>query len=488
MNVTTIHDFEHWRENARSAFLRRIPPQDIDFMEDDGQRSLFADLENSSTGSSGKQKSDGDSDKTPASRTFKVNKTFVFLAEKVSYHRDPGRWNLLYRILWRIAGDEPHLLEVSTDNDIIRLFKFEKEVRRDAHKMKAFVRFRKLIRHGEEFYVAWHRPDHRIVRLVSPFFSRRFKGMNWTIMTPDESAVWDQSKLIYDKGLPRSAAPDSDELESLWKTYYANIFNPARVKVKMMKSEMPVRHWSTLPEADIIADLLADAPRRVEGMIQSHEGFIETAQAFIPQAPEPPNLSVLRDAAAACKACDLYADATQVVFGIGPKNAKIVIVGEQPGDQEDLAGEPFIGPAGQILNKALAAAGVDRSEIYLTNIVKHFKHQATSAPGQTNGKRRLHQKPNAREIRCCRPWFDAEWANLSEATVLICLGATAANAIITPGFKVTKQRGQWHSTDYCDRTIASWHPSAILRSVDQTSSEQKFQQLVSDLALAKTSC
>ena len=380
------------------------------------------------------------------------------------------------------------MLEISTDDDIIRLFKFEKQVRRDAHKMKAFVRFRKVVRGGEEFFIAWHQPDHHIVRLVAPFFSRRFNGMNWTIMTPDESVVWDQTELIYDKGLPRSAAPDSDELEDLWKTYYANIFNPARVKVKMMKSEMPVRYWSTLPEAEIIGDLLADAPRRVEEMIKSHEGFVETAQAFIPAPAEPPSLSVLREAAAACKACDLYSDATQVVFGSGPENARIVIVGEQPGDQEDLAGRPFIGPAGQVLNRALAAADIDRDEIYLTNVVKHFKHQVTSSSGSSRGKRRLHQKPNAREVRCCRPWFDAEWANLSEAAVLICLGATAANAIITPGFKITKQRGQWHSTDYCDHTIASWHPSAILRSVDTASSEQKFQQLVTDLALAKTSC
>ena len=364
--------------------------------------------------------------------------------------------------------------------------------------MKAFVRFRKVIRDDEEYYVAWHRPDHRIVRLVAPFFSRRFKGMNWTIMTPDESVIWDQSQLIYGKGLPRSAAPDSDELEDLWKTYYANIFNPARVKVKMMKSEMPVRYWSTLPEAEIIADLLADAPRRVEKMIQSHEGFVETAQAFIPDTQssgestqaklEPPSLTVLREAAAACKACDLYSDATQIVFGSGPENARIVIVGEQPGDQEDLAGQPFIGPAGQVLDRALAAAGIDRSVVYLTNIVKHFKHKVTSSPSQSRGKRRLHQKPNAREVRCCRPWFDAEWANLSEATVLICLGATSANAIITPGFKITSQRGQWYSTDYCDRTIASWHPSAILRSIDQASSEHKFQQLVADLELARTNC
>ena len=460
-----------------------VPPEQIDLRNNDGQQSLFGTFGDDVS-------SEIKANETIGSPILKpqVSKQLLTLAEKVACHRASDRWNLLYRIVWRINTTQRHLLEIRTDDDVIRLFKFEKEVRRDAHKMKAFVRFRKVIRDEEEFYIAWHRPDHRIVRLVAPFFSRRFNGMNWTIMTPNESVVWDQSKLIYGEGLPRNAAPDSDELEQLWKTYYANIFNPARVKVKMMKSEMPVRHWSTLPEAEIIADLLADAPRRVEEMIKSHEGFVETAQSFIPQPPEPPTLSVLRDAAAACKACDLYSDATQVVFGSGPEDARIVIVGEQPGDQEDLAGQPFIGPAGKVLSKALTAAGIDRDAIYLTNIVKHFKHKLTSSPGQSRGKRRLHQKPNAREVRCCRPWFDAEWANLSEATVLVCLGGTAANAIITPGFKITKQRGQWHATDYCDQTIASWHPSAILRSVDQTSSQQKFQQLVADLALAKTSC
>ena len=483
MQTISITDFGHWRDVARSAMHAGVAPEQIDLKESDGQQSLFGVSDDDVA----LQKNRDEASKNQILRP-RVSKQLLSLAEKVACHRDVERWNLLYRIVWRINTTQPHLLEISTDDDVIRLFKFEKQVRRDAHKMKAFVRFRKVIRDGEEFFVAWHRPDHRIVRLVAPFFSRRFNGMNWTIMTPDESVVWDQTQLVYDKGLPRSAAPDSDELEELWKTYYANIFNPARVKVKMMKSEMPVRHWSTLPEAEIIGDLLADAPRRVEEMIQSHEGFVETAQAFIPEPEALPGLSVLREAAAACKACDLYSDATQVVFGSGPEHARIVIVGEQPGDQEDLAGQPFIGPAGKILNKALAAAGIDRDEIYLTNVVKHFKHKLVSSPSQYRGKRRLHQKPNAREVRCCRPWFDAEWANLSEAVVLICLGATAANALITPGFKITKQRGQWHSTDYCDHTIASWHPSAILRSVDQASSEQKLQQLVNDLALAKTSC
>ena len=224
----------------------------------------------------------------------------------------------------------------------------------------------------------------------------------------------------------------------------------------MMKSEMPVRHWATLPEADIIADLLTAAPTRVEEMIERHEGFAETAREVINDLPAVTTLDQLADAAKHCTACDLYRDATQVVFGQGPSNASIVLVGEQPGDQEDLAGQPFVGPAGKILDKALLAAGIEREAIYVTNIVKHFKHKPTHTP---RGKRRLHQRPDAREIRCCRPWFDAELNLLSEAKVLVCLGATAAKAIIGPEFRITKGRGQFLATDYCSQTIATWHPS-----------------------------
>ena len=137
----------------------------------------------------------------------------------------------------------------------------QKAVTRDVHKMKAFVRFRRVESSDDsENYIAWHRPDHRIVRLAAPFFARRFKGMNWTILTPDESVTWDQNDLHYGPGVPASEAPDDDVLEELWKTYYASIFNPARVKVATMKREMPVRHWPTLPEAELIEELLQQAP------------------------------------------------------------------------------------------------------------------------------------------------------------------------------------------------------------------------------------
>ncbi|QEG24959.1 UdgX family uracil-DNA binding protein [Mariniblastus fucicola] len=470
MRTIRIKSYEQWRHIARGLIAGNASPAELQLVEDDGQQSLFCETSRV--------------DSLPGKIDFRVPRAFLLLAESVGYHRDARRWNVLYRVLWRIRHEQPQLLDIETDDDVIQLTRMEKQVRRDAHKMKAFVRFRKVIQDGVEHFIAWHQPDHRIVRKVAPFFSRRFAGMNWTILTPDESMTWDQSNLTYGGGVTRSDAPGSDQLEDLWKTYYANIFNPARVKIKMMKSEMPVRYWKNLPEAQIIDELLADAPRRVEKMIEQYEGFDQTAIDFLPTL-DSLSLPVLQKAAANCKACDLHCAATQTVFGSGPADARIVLLGEQPGDREDLAGQPFIGPAGQVLNEAIEKAGLVRGELYLTNVVKHFKFKVSSA-GQ-GGKRRLHQKPNSREIRACRPWFDAEWSCLKNADILVCLGATAMNAIMGPGRKLGDTRGRWIETDHSQRTIATWHPSAILRSYDADSKSQKFQQLVDDLKFARDS-
>lgn len=469
MHWISIRDFQQWRDLARAALSQGIQPAEVDYQEAGSQTALFAD----------------DAAwllKDPGPKPPMVQRDFIALAETVGFHRHRSRWNLLYRLLWRLTHGEPSLLEITTDDDVLQVNKMEKEVRRDAHKMKAFVRFRKITREGQDYFVAWHRPDHRIVRKVAPFFARRFKAMKWTILTPDESVVWDEDQLQYGGGVPRSEAPGEDELEELWKVYYANIFNPARIKIKMMKSEMPVRHWPTLPEADIIADLLLAAPQRVEAMIQQHEGFAGTADNVIAASPSPPgSLAELQQLAQHCQACDLYRDATQVVFGSGPPDARLVLVGEQPGDQEDLAGHAFVGPAGKILDQALEAAGIVRAEIYITNIVKHFKHTVIQSK---TGTRRLHQRPDAREIRCCRPWFEAEWKLLSQAKVLVCLGATAANAIIGPGFRIRSGRGTSVASPYCQMTIATWHPSAILRQADADAAAKLNAQLIGDLQTA----
>lgn len=464
MHSLVVQTFDEWRSIARSLLMARVPPDEVLFYDSPSEPTLFDEGRS--------DQSAGGLIAPQESAVVKVPASFLELARIVGFHRDPDRFQLLYRVLWRLTSNQPHLLDVVTDDDIHRLRQMEKAVLRDEHKMQAFVRFRKLVTGDSEQFVAWHRPDHRVLRLVAPFFSRRFPAMNWSILTPDESVWWDQQELRYGPGCSRENAPDADELEDLWRTYYGSIFNPARIKINAMIREMPIRHWATLPEATIINDLLNDAPRRVEEMIARQEGHPRSAADHIPAVV---TLESLRTAAVGCRGCDLFQNATQTVFGEGPHDARIVFVGEQPGDQEDIAGRPFVGPAGQVLDDAIQQAGLNRGEIYLTNAVKHFKFEPTE-------KRRLHQKPSARESSACRPWVDAE-LKVIKPRILVCLGATAAQSLIGPGFSITRQRGQFVSSSRCDHTIATYHPSAILRSPQP---EALRQSLIQDLLSAKT--
>jgi DNA polymerase len=255
--------------------------------------------------------------------------------------------------------------------------------------------------------------------------------------------------------VPVSQAPGPDELESLWKTYYANIFNPARIKLGAMKKEMPKKHWPTLPETELIPQLLRQAPTRVQTMLAAAPKK-ESAANYLPQTIELP---VLREAVQSCRGCELHCHATQAVFGEGPEHAEVMMIGEQPGDQEDLAGRPFVGPAGQVLDQALMQAGLNRSELYITNAVKHFKFEA-------RGKRRIHSKPNAREMQACRPWLESE-IHAVKPRIVVALGATAAQSLLGLGFRLTRERGIWRTdTPWAPLFIATYHPSALLRIPD----------------------
>jgi DNA polymerase len=198
--------------------------------------------------------------------------------------------------------------------------------------------------------------------------------------------------------------------------------------------------------------------------------LFETNGTAAPLIPERPSLKKLKETAAGCKACPLWETGTQTVFGEGAVSAEIILVGEQPGDQEDVAGKPFVGPAGRLLDKALEEAGIDRKLAYVTNVVKHFKWQP-------RGKRRIHQKPNAAEIAACRPWLDAELA-LLKPKVLVCLGATAAQALLGRQFRVSKDRGVPVESDLAPVVMATVHPSSILRSDDR---EAEMAMFVEDL-------
>jgi uracil-DNA glycosylase len=191
-----------------------------------------------------------------------------------------------------------------------------------------------------------------------------------------------------------------------------------------------------------------------------------------PLVSERPSLKKLRESAAGCTACDLYKTGTQTVFGEGARSAEVMFVGEQPGDQEDKVGKPFVGPAGRLFDQALEEAGIDRTQVYVTNVVKHFKWRA-------RGKRRIHQKPNWSEIAACRPWLDAELAAV-EPRVLVCLGATAAQALLGRQFRVTQQRGKPVESELAEQVLATVHPSSILRA-DPETREREYGELVKDL-------
>ena len=189
--------------------------------------------------------------------------------------------------------------------------------------------------------------------------------------------------------------------------------------------------------------------------------------------PDRPSIPKVRGVAKGCKACDLYKRGTQTVFGEGPARADVMLVGEQPGDAEDLAGHPFVGPAGKLLDRALEQAGIDRARVYVTNVVKHFKWEP-------RGKRRIHSKPNAKEIGACKPWLDTEIA-LIRPRVIVCLGATAAQALLGRGFRVTQQRGTFVDSPLAPRVTATVHPSSILRAPDDDARRAEMAEFIKDL-------
>ncbi|HLM53307.1 MAG TPA: UdgX family uracil-DNA binding protein, partial [Pseudoxanthomonas sp.] len=402
---------------------------------------------------------------------------FLSLAGAVLCHREPGRHALLYRMLWRTARGEGALLERATDADVHRVGVLEKAVRRDSHKMKAFVRFRGIPGQSDAF-VAWFEPEHFIVDRVAPFFARRFAGMRWAIVTPYRSAQWDGAALALGPGGVRADAPADDAQEALWRTYYAHIFNPARLNPTMMRSEMPQKYWKHLPETQLLPALIRDAGQRVREMA---ERAPEAPRRRIPQAPPAPappqadTLPGLHAAARACRRCELWQPATQAVVGEGPADARIVVIGEQPGDEEDLSGRPFVGPAGRLFDRALRELGIDRAGLYVTNAVKHFRFEQ-------RGKRRLHRNPEAAHVDACGVWLQRELELLRPRAVL-CLGATAARAVLGPGFRLMAERGQWRTLGEGTRALATVHPSWVLRQGAAPAREAGYAGMVEDLRL-----
>ena len=449
--ITLDHpdDFDGWRAAARDLALRGMPPERVVWSVGSGQHDLFGEESVSLA---------------QTRSTLRVPSAFIALGQSVICHRDPERFALLYDLLTRLQS-HAHLLDDAADPVVNRVAGLARVVRRDIHKMRAFVRFREVIDAEGPRFIAWFEPDHYIVRTNAAFFVRRFGAMRWTILTPEVTIDWDGNTLREGPGAQRNDAPDGDPVEQLWKRYYVSIFNPARVKIGAMLKEMPKRYWKNMPETAQIPALIANAQAREQVMLTGDSIKSDVT-----------DIAALALEASSCQRCPLWKGATQTVFGEGPPDARIMIVGEQPGDNEDIVGRAFIGPAGQMLDRALAEAQIDRSAVYLTNAVKHFKYEQ-------RGKRRIHQKPSVGEISACRWWVDQERL-MVRPQLIIALGATAARSLTARAVKIGEARKSpiiLADGTPCHVTV---HPSYLLRISDPETSEREYANFVADLRAA----
>ncbi|MVA81335.1 UdgX family uracil-DNA binding protein [Agrobacterium vitis] len=474
-------DLSEWREAARRCLQAGIEPKAIDWRLIGDEQGLFgADASQSKESST-----PSPAEHTGGMAQMSVPAAFLQLGEAVVCHSDPGRFALLYRLLFRLR-QERHLLDVKTDADVALAYRMQKSVARDYHKMTAFLRFKEVPLPvgvaGRRRFVAWFEPDHFIVARVAPFFQRRFNDMDWIILTPHGSASWDGQTLM--TSTEPAVKPDiRDETDDLWRIYYASIFNPARLKVKMMMTEMPKKYWKNLPEAELITGLIAGAEAKLIDMArrQASEPLpfhhrLQDAAARVPAAPaaEADTIDALRQEARRCNRCDLSCRATQTVFGEGPVDAEIMIVGEQPGDQEDLAGRPFVGPAGRVFDEALAQAGLDRRMLYVTNAVKHFKYEP-------RGKRRIHQRPNIAEVQHCRWWLTQE-IDMVKPKLIVAMGAIALFSLTDRKDRLEDVRSRPIVMNETRHLFVTVHPSYLLRIPDEIKRNEELARFRDDIS------
>ncbi len=458
-------DYDFWRERARALVQCEVPPDRIAWVEPGGSGDLFAH-------------GDRHMPIPPAdARPVRANRRFVSLARNTILHSDPERFALLYRLLWRFQAN-PRMMEDKADSDVRRVEELAKNVRRDSHKMHAFVRFRLVEADEEEageHYVAWFEPEHHILRANAGFFMRRFSNMRWSILTPRGCLHWDGSTMSEGPPAQRSDAPGGDPMEDLWRSYYAAIFNPARLKVGAMLKEMPKKYWKNMPEAALIPDLIAGAQNREAAMVAKGKSV------FSGEFEERPDtLEAIDKAIHACRKCPIGALDNHAVMGEGPCDAALMIVGEQPGDHEDQAGRPFVGPAGKLLDQHLDQAGIDRRSAYVTNAVKHFKYVPKIVRG---GKRRLHQNPQAKEIDTCRWWIEAERA-IVQPKLVLAMGASAARGLLGRTVSISKVRGAPIPLEDGSELWVTAHPSYLLR-LDGPAREEQARLFDADLAAVK---
>jgi len=463
--VVTAQSFKEWRQVARLLLASGTPPHAVNWQSQSGDGDLFCD-----------DQMDKDvADHSVA--TMRVSRELLEMLELAACYRAQDRWSFFYRVLWRWqAGDRTVLSPANEDGK--RLHAMIKTVRREVHKMNAFLRFRERAPElGAPQFVAWFEPLHDVLPRVSRHFARRMGYASWLIATPEATAVWDGTTLL--QGPPSATGPleVDDEGERLWLAYYRSTFNPARLNTSAMEMHMPVRYWKNMPEGKLIPGLISHAAAGAQRIAQTatvgnREGtkVHVTAEAAQPARAIPTSLEQ-------CRRCELWLHATQAVKGVGPQRARVMLVGEQPGDQEDIAGKPFVGPAGQLLDRALQAAGLDRGSLYITNAVKHFKWEP-------RGKRRLHKTPAQLEIDACMFWLEHEIDRV-QPMIIVALGSTALKALLkTSKVSLTQMLGQEISHD-AQRIIATYHPSYVLRVSGEEEKSTAFAEMVRAFSHAK---
>ncbi|MBS0321048.1 MAG: UdgX family uracil-DNA binding protein [Proteobacteria bacterium] len=483
--MVSAHDaFTAWRAESRRLLRAGIPPHAAPWDAWAGVGGLWSDPAPAAG-----------ADDAPSTPVASISPQALDLFRLVSAHRDPSRHARMYGALWRMTHGERGLLDDAADADVIALTRMAKAVSRARHKMTAFVRFRRVGTEAGERWIAVFEPEHDVLALTAPFFVRRFATMDWTLVTPDGCARWDRRRLALFAVADAPPAPSEDAAESLWLTYYTSIFNPARLNVATMEREMPRAYWKLLPEAAVIPALvvaardarpptlapIAAAPAPGRGM--------QRAAAARHCAVAPADDSTRDDGTASddlpfpdksrldgCRRCPLGGRATQGVPGEGPPNARVMLVGEQPGDEEDLAGRPFVGPAGKLLRRAIAEAGGDATTVYITNAVKHFSFEL-------RGKRRIHKTPAQREIEACRLWLEAEIEQVRPVQI-VALGATALAATLGRRVRVGEARGTALRHGSGAGVTATYHPSAVLRAPDEARKRELYAALVGDLRRA----
>ncbi|MEI4470205.1 UdgX family uracil-DNA binding protein [Frigidibacter sp. MR17.24] len=457
-----------WRAEVRRLAALGIAPEAVRWSLGPAEPDLFA----------------ADDARTAPEPALKIPRPALAEIDCALHHSDPGRFARAHALVLALSRGQARWGDRS-DPAQHRVMAEAKAVRRDIHKMHAFVRFRELPAQGpRRRFAAWFEPTHPCLEPGVPFFARRFGDMDWAIATPGLTARFVDGVLTLHETPPDQPRPPEDGTESLWQTYYASIFNPARLMTRAMQSEMPKKYWANLPEAQLIAQLVREAPARAArmaadlGSAPAPQTAARQRNSRLPERAAPPEgrpdtLPDLARQIAACTRCPLYCHATQAVPGEGPADARLMIVGEQPGDHEDLAGRPFVGPAGQLFDRVAAEAGLDRRQAWITNAVKHFKFTP-------RGKRRIHQRPTSGEIQSCRWWLGLETA-LVRPRAILAMGATAAEALTGSGAGILRRRGGVEHLPDGTPVLITLHPSALLRQPDPETAAQQIRDFRNDL-------